>query len=358
MEEHGLGCIPSPYDENDYPISRLYALVGAPPPPPPDYMVPGEPGPILNQGSTPQCVAYSTAGVKQYEDKLDQGQWFNFNENLFFSRIGGGSNGAFLRDAMAQLLKVGYPVVSIDDSAQHRIDAYYAVPVSLGEVQAALMAFGPLVFGVDWPNSWFHPVKGVLPQPDYSAGGHAIKVIGWRTVNGQVQLILANSWGTGYGDAGRCYMPSPYLNRVFEVWKTVDQVIAPPDPYAPRTAVNFTAIAPTRVVDSRISQGLSGPLEAATPTLVQIAGKGGVPDDAVAVTGNVTAINPSAGGFLSITPVVGVPTTSTVNFPAHDTRANSFTLGLDAQGKVTLYYGTGPTGGTVQVAIDLTGYFS
>ena len=354
MTKYGLGAIPSPYDARDFPITQLYALTGAAPElPPANYMVPGEPGPILNQGNSPQCVAYSSAGVKQYEDKLDQGQWFNFNESLFFSRIGGSANGAYIRDALAQLLKVGYPVVSIDDSAQHKIDAYYTVPITLGEVQAALMAFGPLLFGISWPNSWFDPIKGVLPKPDATAGGHAIKVIGWRTVSGQVQLILANSWGTSYGDAGRCYMPSPYLNRVFEVWKTVDQIIVPPDPYEPRSAVNYTAISPMRIVDTRIALGLPGPLAALTPTLVQIAGKSGIPAEAVAVTGNLTAVNPLAGGFLSVSPIVGVPTTSTVNFPAHDTRANGFTIGLDTQGKDTLY-STAATG----VLIDLTGYFS
>jgi hypothetical protein len=103
---HGLGAIPSPPDERDYPIDALYAALGVDLPvtlPAAFASVPVPP--ILDQGLTPQCVAYSTAGMKDFQDYDDQApaRWWNFDEGRFFSLIGGGPNGAILRDASADM---------------------------------------------------------------------------------------------------------------------------------------------------------------------------------------------------------------------------------------------------------------
>ena len=95
---------------------------------PPVYGVPNRP-PILNQGQTPMCVAYSTSSMKSYQDRDDQApaKFWNFDEAAFFKVIGGGPNGAVLRTALDRLLKVGYPVVGgASPTAAHKIAAYYA----------------------------------------------------------------------------------------------------------------------------------------------------------------------------------------------------------------------------------------
>ena len=49
-----------------------------------------------------------------------------------------------------------------------------------------------------------------------------------------------------------------------------------------------------------------------------------VPNSAVGVTGNLTVDKQTAYGYLSLTPTpTNAPTTSTLNFPMGDTRANS-----------------------------------
>jgi hypothetical protein len=227
---HGLGAIPSPPDDRDYPIDALYAALGIDLPvtlPAAFASVPVPP--ILDQGLTPECVAYSTAGMKDFQDYDDQApaRWWNFDEGRFFSLIGGGSNGAILRNAMDQLLKVGYPVVG-DPAAetQHKIAAYYAVPITMADIKAAIATFGEVVFGVQWQNSWSSPnVAGVLPAADYTIGGHAIRCRGWDDSKG---FRLSNSWGSAWAVNGECYLPYRQLIHVFEIWKAPDQPKPPP----------------------------------------------------------------------------------------------------------------------------------
>ena len=56
---------------------------------------------------------------------------------------------------------------------------------------------------------------------------------------------------------------------------------------------------------------------------VQVTGVDGIPDGAIAVTGNLTVVKPASSGYLAVTSRGDQrPTTSTLNFPAHDIRAN------------------------------------
>ena len=231
MTEYGLGAKPSPPDPRDFPISKLYALRGITPVAVPDnYTVPALLPPILNQGNTPQCVAYSSASLKGYEDRIDQGQFFDWDEAKFFLRIGGGIDGAYVRDAFKQMLANGYPVRSIDTSTDHKIAAYYAVPVTILDMQNALMAFGPLVLGMTWYNSMFNPSPSGIITVDTSsgvAGGHAIFLEGWALINGGRYWILRNSWGSGWGLNGVAYMPFSATHIIGEVWKAVDAIEVP-----------------------------------------------------------------------------------------------------------------------------------
>lgn len=228
---YGLGAIPSPPDDRDYPIEALYAALNIPVPDPaalPAVFASTPVPPILNQGSTPQCVAFSAAGVKDFQDYDDTTPtWYDFDHDLFFNRIGGGPNGAFLRTAQDQLLKVGYPLVgNAAAAAQHKTSSYFAVPVTVADIKAAISTFGEVVFGVTWGNSWFNPNSaGVLPPFDYEAGGHAIRCRGWDDSKG---FRLPNSWGAGWGVNGECYLPYSELSHVFEVWKAADQAVVAP----------------------------------------------------------------------------------------------------------------------------------
>lgn len=218
----GLGAIESPPDERDWPIDLLYATEGIEPDAAaPSYLVPSPWPPVLNQGSSPMCVAYSSSTLKAWQDVRDTGP-SDFDEPAFFRAIGGTVYGAVVRDALARLLTVGYPVVSLGQPERHRIAAYYAVPVTREAICSAIAAFGPVLLSVRWPRSWFRPVAGVLPAPTEIAGGHAIVAVGWDGRG----LRIRNSWGTGWGLSGDAWIPWAYLGQVRESWKAIDQVVA------------------------------------------------------------------------------------------------------------------------------------
>jgi len=227
---YGLGGIASPPDPNDWPIDALYAMAGLTPLDPAtiaaSYVVPGKLPPVIDQGTTPECVAYSQSTMKAYEDLKDQGA-FNFDEPLFFREIGGNADGAYVRAGLSRMLKYGYPVVGNSSPADlHRIAAYYSVPVSQAAIQSAVQSFGIVTVLLNWQEEWFHPgVNGVLPPGKNYAGGHEIDVIGWDARGAQLQ----NTWGTAYGEGGRVWLSWPQLvAHEIEGWKTVDQIVKPP----------------------------------------------------------------------------------------------------------------------------------
>jgi murein DD-endopeptidase MepM/ murein hydrolase activator NlpD len=118
----------------------------------------------------------------------------------------------------------------------------------------------------------------------------------------------------------------------------------------------YHPLTPARIADSRSGVGLAvapGPNQAAD---LQVTGRGGVPSSGVSgIIVNLTATNPTAAGWLSVSPSgVGVPGTSNVNFIAGQTIANRVVTGVGPDGKVTIRNGPG----TVQVVVDVVGWFS
>jgi spore germination protein YaaH len=120
----------------------------------------------------------------------------------------------------------------------------------------------------------------------------------------------------------------------------------------------FVPVAPTRLVDTRLKQGVGTPLATNRAYAFQVAGLAGVPSNATSVTGNATVTGAIGAGYVSLAPsfVPGtVPGTSSVNFPAGDTRANNVVVPL-ASGQLQVEY-VGKASTSVQFIFDVTGYF-
>ncbi|MEX0889300.1 MAG: S8 family serine peptidase, partial [Chloroflexota bacterium] len=117
----------------------------------------------------------------------------------------------------------------------------------------------------------------------------------------------------------------------------------------------FVPLSPARLLDSRFGTGLSGKFNAGVPRTFQVTGRGGVPANATAVTGNLTATNQTQAGFVFLGPdPVASPTTSTLNFPLGDTRANGVTVALSPTGTLSATFGYS---GQTDLIFDVTGYF-
>jgi hypothetical protein len=122
-------------------------------------------------------------------------------------------------------------------------------------------------------------------------------------------------------------------------------------------ASTYTPLTPTRILDSR-SGALGGPLSSDSARTFSVAGVGGVPGNAIAVTGNVTVTAQTSAGYLYLGPVpMNNPTSSTLNFPKGDDRANDVTVSLGAGGTLSVTYVAPTLGPTAHVIFDVTGYF-
>ena len=141
---------------------------------------------------------------------------------------------------------------------------------------------------------------------------------------------------------------------------------APPPPPPPPTTYpdsTFTGLRPTRILDTRYGTGLSGPLVSTFPRTFKVSGDLGgstgtvVPSNAVAVTGNLTVTGSTSLGFVYLGPdYTSTPSSSTLNFPVGDDRANGVTVPLDSNGSLSAVF-VGSPGRTTHLVFDVTGYF-
>jgi hypothetical protein len=127
-----------------------------------------------------------------------------------------------------------------------------------------------------------------------------------------------------------------------------------------KTGSTFVTIAPGRLVDSRAPThlGLSAALASGTPVQVAAVGSLTIPADAIAISGNLTSVGASSRGYFALTPdePAGQPTTSSVNFPAGETRANAVVVPLKDGGAWVTFVGT--AGAQANVLLDVSGYFT
>jgi hypothetical protein len=126
----------------------------------------------------------------------------------------------------------------------------------------------------------------------------------------------------------------------------------------------YVAVPPVRLLDSRIGNGLSGEFVSKVPRTFAVAGRQDasgnvvVPADALAVTGNLTITGQTTNGYAYIGPdSTGNPTSSSVNAPALDNRANNVVVALDSTGSLSVVF-VGPNGSKAHLVFDVTGYFT
>ena len=119
----------------------------------------------------------------------------------------------------------------------------------------------------------------------------------------------------------------------------------------------YHVVTPVRLLDTRVGNGITGALTANTPATFTVAGRGGVPIGAVAVTGNLTVTGSTAGWAVYLGPSpVASPTSSSINFTAGQVRANSLTVGLSATGTLSATY-ISTAGNKTDLVFDVTGYY-
>jgi hypothetical protein len=121
----------------------------------------------------------------------------------------------------------------------------------------------------------------------------------------------------------------------------------------------FTALTPSRVLDTRDGTGTNGstnPIPAQRSINLTVTGRGGVPGSGVTgVALNVTVDRPTQSGYLSVWPAgEPQPFTATHNFVPNLTVGNLVLAKVGANGQVSIFN----SHGTTHVVADVVGYFS
>jgi hypothetical protein len=145
-------------------------------------------------------------------------------------------------------------------------------------------------------------------------------------------LVLANSVGTAQS------LPVPIV-------------------LLPRQGTRFYTLPPCRILDTRTGTALTS---ADNPRLVPITGVCGVPANARAIAANVTVVSSSLPSYITLFPGnYPLPATSTINFRAGRTLANSAVLPLatDGAGTIAITPALLP-GASLHLLIDVSGYFA
>jgi hypothetical protein len=201
------------------------------------------------------------------------------------------------------------------------------------------------------PTSATFPRSGGTGEVTVRTGNDCI----WR-LESAVSWITVNVGGDarGPGSAGYAVTPNtgeaPRLGSLTVAGRTV--AITQAGAVSPAEG-SFYSLTPCRILDTRTT---SEPLAAAVPRLIQIAGSCGVPESAKAIAANVTVVQPTSGGWVTLWPAnVEYPGTFTNTFKPGDVRANNAVLPLGAGRLVGQAFLS--EGGTVHLVIDVAGYF-
>ncbi|MFF8260187.1 PKD domain-containing protein [Streptomyces virginiae] len=149
-----------------------------------------------------------------------------------------------------------------------------------------------------------------------------------------------------------------YVELVNRSYGDVD-LLADVTGYFSRSAAagGYTALEPTRIVDSRAGLGTWGQVAGQSQFPVQVAGRGAIPySNVTAVALNVTVTGPRGAGHLTVFPSgQQAPGTSNVNFSANQTIANSVIVPVGPDGQINVRNGAWDP---ADVVVDVVGYYT
>lgn len=202
--------------------------------------------PIYDQSYLGSCTANGVGDVFEYTqrklgypDFMPSRLFIYYEERRIINTLSYDS-GAFIRDGLRVVNRLGAPHESLwpydisrftmspppsvyEDGLRHQATAYMTVDNKREfDVKQALAAGLPVVFGFT-VFQWFEsPDSGGFCRPVAGQGilgGHCTVLVGYFRLKNVWWGIVRNSWGTGWGQSGYCYMP---LRWICNYWNADD----------------------------------------------------------------------------------------------------------------------------------------
>lgn len=212
---------------------------------------------VEDQGDLGSCTAHAVCGLIEYLQRSLFGEHVDaarlFLYKVTRSYLGWtGDTGAFVRSTIKALRLFGVPpedyfpynIGRFDDepspfsyafAGNYKAIQYYRLD-RLDALKESLAKGIPFAFGFTCYRSMFtEEVRktGAVPLPartDQVVGGHAVMAVGYDDAVGR--LLLRNSWGTRWGDAGYGTLPYEYVERDLaqDFWALVRMDVVPLEP--------------------------------------------------------------------------------------------------------------------------------
>lgn len=207
--------------------------------------------PVSNQLSLSSCVANATCDALEIllgleHSVIQLSRLFIYWNARVYNNDTDKDEGTFIANAFDSLQLLGVcpesdwpydtrmvytqPNISCYKTANdNQITSYYRIDSygneRLDDIEAAIRADHPVVFATAVNQSFINYGGGgggggtVWDAPATSAGNHAMIVTGVKRDPG-LQFYIRNSWGTGWGDNGHCWMSADYLmsSKTFDIW--------------------------------------------------------------------------------------------------------------------------------------------
>lgn len=179
--------------------------------------------PVLNQNDTTgteDCTAFESVACRYNEKNKSYDPFLQWNAELQFMGVTS-ADGTDLKTALAVGVKTGFfetgTTIPTDKatayffvSKNNGMDLFDSIRTAMEQIQR------PISAGVLWMNEWTIAKGGVINDPGKTQlGGHAVKIAGWKQIDGLPYLVIQNSWGTFYGDQGLYYFSRPVVNFAF-----------------------------------------------------------------------------------------------------------------------------------------------
>jgi C1A family cysteine protease len=194
--------------------------------------------PIFDQGDLGSCAANVGVRVRMMltnETTLLSRLYQYYQERVIEGTVGEDA-GAQMRDVGKAMFNMGicpesdfpYDVTKFTnkpsptddlDALKYKINHYTSVPDIDGIKQVLALKQQPVMAGMDVYASFESKAvakTGKVPIPKMSErklGGHAVTIVGYDDT--KKWLIVANSWGAGWGDKGYFYLPYDYIIKKF-----------------------------------------------------------------------------------------------------------------------------------------------